>query len=120
MSNIESQQDISCLRTRTSKALAHTCKYDKIVDSNDCHVEQSETSNMEFKKVFSTSSRTIRKDFCKSGFVASPLHAHTCKNDNIAESTNNTAKTKQNLDSRIYNPLSLQISPRNTEINIES
>ncbi|MDY5949800.1 MAG: hypothetical protein SPJ16_01170 [Helicobacter sp.] len=29
MSNIESQQDISCLRTRTSKALAHTCKYDK-------------------------------------------------------------------------------------------
>ncbi|WP_167619975.1 hypothetical protein [Helicobacter bilis] len=23
------KKDISCLRTRTSKALAHTCKYDK-------------------------------------------------------------------------------------------
>ena len=30
--SIESNKDISCLRTRTSKALAHTCKYDKIVD----------------------------------------------------------------------------------------
>ncbi|MDY5951137.1 MAG: ATP-binding protein, partial [Helicobacter sp.] len=25
--------DISCLRTRTSKALAHTCKYDKVLES---------------------------------------------------------------------------------------
>ena len=126
VSSIESNKDISCLRTRTSKALAHTCKYDKIVDSNDCHVEQSETSNMEFKKVFSTSSRTICKDFCKSGFVASPLHAHTCKYDKITESIqnkdsiHNTKKTIQNLGSRIYNPLSLQVSPRNTEIDTES
>ena len=115
VSSIESSKDISCLRTQ----------YDKIVDSNDCHVEQSETSNMEFKKVFSTSSRTIRKDFCKSGFVASPLHAHTCKYDKITESIqnkdsiHNTNKTIQNLDSRIYNPLSLQVSPRNTEIDTD-
>ncbi|WP_285818929.1 GHMP family kinase ATP-binding protein [Helicobacter bilis] len=32
-SNIESKKDISCLRTRTSEALAHTCKYDKNLDS---------------------------------------------------------------------------------------
>ncbi len=66
VSSIESSKDISCLRTRTSKALAHTCKYDKVI-----------------------------------------------------ESTNSTTKIKQNLDSRIYNPLSLQISPRNTEINTD-
>ncbi|TLE02498.1 hypothetical protein LS77_010320 [Helicobacter bilis] len=32
--SIESKRDISCLRTRTSKALAHTCKYDKSLESN--------------------------------------------------------------------------------------
>ena len=91
VSSIESSKDISCLRTRTSKALAHTCKYDKIADSSDCHVGQSETSSMESKKDFSpfSKARTICKDFCKSGFVASPLHAHTCKNDKITESIQN-------------------------------
>ncbi|MCI7410816.1 tRNA (adenosine(37)-N6)-threonylcarbamoyltransferase complex transferase subunit TsaD [Helicobacter bilis] len=73
VSSIESNKDISCLRTRTSKALAHTCKYDKITESIQ------------------------NKD-----------------------SIHNTNKTKQNLDSRIYNPLSLQVSPRNTEIDTES
>ncbi|MDY5821622.1 MAG: hypothetical protein SPJ83_02315 [Helicobacter sp.] len=43
MSNIESQQDISCLRTRTSKALAHTCKNDKNLDF--CHIECVSTKN---------------------------------------------------------------------------
>ncbi|WP_285819261.1 hypothetical protein [Helicobacter bilis] len=33
ISNTESKKDISCLRTRTSKALAHTCKYDKNLES---------------------------------------------------------------------------------------
>ncbi|MDY5950891.1 MAG: hypothetical protein SPJ16_06845, partial [Helicobacter sp.] len=33
ISSIESKKDISCLRTRTSKALAHTCKYDKVLES---------------------------------------------------------------------------------------
>ncbi|EMZ41431.1 tRNA (adenosine(37)-N6)-threonylcarbamoyltransferase complex transferase subunit TsaD [Helicobacter bilis] len=125
--SIDSKKDISCLRTRTSKALAHTCKYDKIADSSDCHVEQSETSSMESKKDFSPFSKahTICKDFCKSGFVASPLHAHTCKYDKITESIqnkdsiHNTNKTIQNLDSKIYNPLSLQVSPRNTEIDTD-
>ena len=32
-SNIESKKDISCLRTRTSEDLAHTCKYDRNLDS---------------------------------------------------------------------------------------
>ena len=32
-SNIESKKDISCLRTRTSEALTHTCKYDRNLDS---------------------------------------------------------------------------------------
>ena len=32
-SNIESKKDISCLRTRTSESLAHTCKYDRNLDS---------------------------------------------------------------------------------------
>ena len=71
--SIESKKDISCLRTRTSKTLAHTCKNDKITESIQ------------------------NKD-----------------------SIHNTNKTIQNLDSRIYNPLSLQVSPRNTEINTES
>ena len=71
--SIDSKKDISCLRTRTSKALAHTCKYDKITESIQ------------------------NKD-----------------------SIHNTNKTIQNLDSRIYNPLSLQISPRNTEIDTQS
>lgn len=31
VSNTESKKDISCLYTRTSEALAHTCKYDKIL-----------------------------------------------------------------------------------------
>ena len=35
--NLESKKDISCLRTRTSEALAHTCKYDKITIQNDSH-----------------------------------------------------------------------------------
>ena len=35
--NTESKKDISCLRTRTSEALAHTCKYDKITIQNDSH-----------------------------------------------------------------------------------
>ena len=73
VSSIESSKDISCLRTRTSKALAHTCKNDNIAESIQ------------------------NKD-----------------------SIHNTNKTLQNLDSRIYNPLSLQVSPRNTEINTES
>ena len=72
VSSIESSKDISCLRTRTSKALAHTCKYDKITESIQ------------------------NKD-----------------------SIHNTNKTLQNLDSRIYNPLSLQVSPRNTEIDTD-
>ena len=37
VSNTESKKDISCLRTRTSEALAHTCKYDKITIQNDSH-----------------------------------------------------------------------------------
>ena len=32
-SNKEARKDISCLRTRTSEALAHTCKYDRNLDS---------------------------------------------------------------------------------------
>ncbi len=35
--NLESKKDISCLYTRTSEALAHTCKYDKITIQNDSH-----------------------------------------------------------------------------------
>ncbi|WP_104746373.1 tRNA (adenosine(37)-N6)-threonylcarbamoyltransferase complex transferase subunit TsaD [Helicobacter bilis] len=70
--SIESKKDISCLRTRTSKALTHTCKNDNIAESIQ------------------------NKD-----------------------SIHNTNKTIQNLDSRIYNPLSLQVSPRNTEINTD-
>ena len=72
VSSIESSKDISCLRTRTSKALAHTCKNDNIAESIQ------------------------NKD-----------------------SIHNTNKTLQNLDSRIYNPLSLQVSPRNTEIDTD-
>ena len=72
VSSIESSKDISCLRTRTSKTLAHTCKNDKITESIQ------------------------NKD-----------------------SIHNTNKTIQNLDSRIYNPLSLQVSPRNTEIDTD-
>ena len=30
--DLESEGDISCLCTRTSGALAHTCKYDKILN----------------------------------------------------------------------------------------
>ncbi|BDB65223.1 hypothetical protein T36_1697 [Helicobacter cinaedi] len=37
VSNTESKKDISCLYTRTSEALAHTCKYDKITIQNDSH-----------------------------------------------------------------------------------
>ena len=72
VSSIESSKDISCLRTRTSKALAHTCKNDNIAESIQ------------------------NKD-----------------------SIHNINKTIQNLDSRIYNPLSLQVSPRNTEIDTD-
>ena len=32
-SNKEARKDISCLRTRTSEALTHTCKYDRNLDS---------------------------------------------------------------------------------------
>ncbi|WP_233705994.1 GtrA family protein [Helicobacter bilis] len=72
--DLESERDISCLHTRTSEALAHTCKYDKIressnstqkalnlptkvenLESNPCHTEafEGEVSNVESKQDFS-------------------------------------------------------------------
>ena len=71
--DLESERDISCLRTRTSESLAYTCKYDKIressnstqkalnpptkvenLESNPCHTEPlGEVSNVESKQNFS-------------------------------------------------------------------
>ncbi len=75
--DLESEGDISCLCTRTSEALAHTCKYDKIrefsnstqkalnpptkvenLESNPCHTEPlGEVSNVESKQDFSPFSK---------------------------------------------------------------
>ena len=59
----DSKWDISCLRTRTSKALAHTCKYDKVLEFKtiDCHIERSEISSQDSKKDFSLSLKMTRK-----------------------------------------------------------
>ena len=78
ISNMESKKDFSCLHTRTSGALAHTCKYDKIrefsnstqkalnpptkaenLESNPCHTEafEGEVSNVESKQDFSPFSK---------------------------------------------------------------
>ena len=48
ISNIESKRDISCLRTRTSKALAHTCKYDKSLESSFAKKEIAKLDNICF------------------------------------------------------------------------
>ena len=53
--NLESKKDISCLYTRTSEALAHTCKYDKITIQNDSHEK-----NLESKQ---TSAEAVCDDF---------------------------------------------------------
>ena len=59
----DSKWDISCLRTRTSKALAHTCKYDKVLEFKtiDCHIERSEISSQDSKKDFSLSLKMTSK-----------------------------------------------------------
>ncbi|TLE03125.1 hypothetical protein LS77_007160 [Helicobacter bilis] len=66
---LDSIKDISCLRTRTTKALAHTCKYDTTLDSKPlgCHFECSETSSIESK----INTKTIRthKTSCKAKYV---------------------------------------------------
>ena len=63
VSSQDSKWDISCLRTRTSKALAHTCKYDKVLESKtiDCHIERSEISSQDSKRDFSLSLKMTRK-----------------------------------------------------------
>ena len=48
VSSIESSKDISCLRTRTSKALAHTCKYDKSLESSFAKKEIAKLDNICF------------------------------------------------------------------------
>nr|WP_317404743.1 glycosyltransferase [uncultured Helicobacter sp.] len=77
ISNMESKKDFSCLHTRTSGALAHTCKNDKTaesynfaplrpapthldknLESNPCHTEPlGEVSNVESKQDFSPFSK---------------------------------------------------------------
>ena len=78
--DLESERDISCLRTRTSESLAYTCKYDKIressnstrkalnpptkvenLESNPCHTEPlGEVSNVESKQNFSPMAQNDR------------------------------------------------------------
>ena len=53
--NTESKKDVSCLYTRTSEALAHTCKYDKIEFQNNNHEK-----NLESKQ---TSAEAVCDDF---------------------------------------------------------
>ena len=48
--NLESKKDISCLRTRTSEALAHTCKYDKITIQNDSHEKNLDSKEATHEK----------------------------------------------------------------------
>ena len=48
--NLESKKDISCLRTRTSEALAHTCKYDKIEFQNGSHEKNLDSKETTHKK----------------------------------------------------------------------
>ncbi|CAM3280541.1 hypothetical protein HELA111659_01310 [Helicobacter labetoulli] len=91
VSHIESKRDFSpFLKARTSKALAHTCKYDKNlesqVESTPCHTELCEVSHIESKRDFSP--------FLKAR--TSKALAHTCKYDKSLESqvesnTNHTA-----------------------------
>ncbi|WP_034565727.1 hypothetical protein [Helicobacter bilis] len=51
------------------QSLAHTCKYDKTLDSKPlgCHFERSETSSIDFK----INTKTIRthKTLCKAKYV---------------------------------------------------
>ena len=51
VSNTESKKDISCLRTRTSEALAHTCKYDKITIQNDSHEKNLDSKRLSAEAV---------------------------------------------------------------------
>ncbi|WP_208630973.1 hypothetical protein [Helicobacter labetoulli] len=81
VSHIESKRDFSpFLKARTSKALAHTCKYDKNlesqVESTPCHTELCEVSHIESKRDFSP--------FLKAR--TSKALAHTCKYDKNLES----------------------------------
>ena len=48
--NLETKKDISCLRTRTSEALAHTCKYDKITIQNGSHEKNLDSKETTHQK----------------------------------------------------------------------
>ncbi len=79
---MESKKDFSCLHTRTSGALAHTCKNDKTAEfCNFAPLRPAPThldkNNMESKKDFS----------CLHTRTSGAL-AHTCKNDKTAEFCN--------------------------------
>ncbi len=72
-SNIESKKDISCLRTRTSEALAHTCKYDKNLDSKAvaCHTEPlGEVSKTLDSKPTNHANKTTNSNNCPMALEA--------------------------------------------------
>ena len=89
----DSKGDISCLRTSTSKALAHTCKYDKVLESKtiDCHIERSEISSQDSKKDFSLSLKMTSKQKTtniKKRFFAIAQNDNKTQNDKNAFSQN--------------------------------
>ena len=79
--NTESEKDISCLRTRTSEALAHTCKYDKIEFQNNSHEK-----NLESKQ---TSAEVSLGNFAG----CADIETRSYQNDNDAVSISNSRKS---------------------------